>query len=94
MGLSGIFSFFANNPIAQGIAAGLAFLFVWKANNWHQRSEGRRDIKNKMKEKAHEAEKRVLEERTRTADLNESERLRLAREHPNNRGRVQLPDRP
>jgi hypothetical protein len=41
--LGPIFSFFARNPIAQGIAGAFAVLFFMKANNWNQRRQGRNE---------------------------------------------------
>ena len=41
--LGPVFSFFARNPIAQGIAGAFAVLFFMKANNWNERRKGRNE---------------------------------------------------
>ena len=58
--LNAVFTFFANNRAAQWIAGAFAFVFLWKANNWHQRREG--EMRQKVK---HKEEDLILRERVR-----------------------------
>ena len=56
--------------------------------------EGQEEVLDQVEEQTDERIEAVEEVRRTTADLNESERLRLAGESKNNRGRVQLPESP
>lgn len=91
--LNAVFTFFARNPVAQAIAAGVAFVFAWKANNWHQRREARDRLKDQIRAEAAEQEiekrKRIDEaENDITRDLNERSLRDVAADHPNNRRTV------
>jgi hypothetical protein len=56
--------------------------------------EGQEEVLDQVEEQTSERIEAVEEVRRTTADLNELERLRLAGQSKNNRGRVQLPENP
>lgn len=61
MWLAPIFNFFANNRIAQGLAAGLGILVFLKGNSWNERRKGRAQGRKEAVDAINEANEREVE---------------------------------
>jgi len=95
-----IWLWFRSNPAAQAVA-GVVAVYVafrlWLARKIRREREDAakeavEQVTEQIQEKTDEAIQRVEDERQRVADLNDSERLRLAAGSPHNRGRLQNPE--
>jgi hypothetical protein len=91
-----LFDFVANNKTAQWIIGILTGVTLYKAyerlRDNRIRKEAEAKVIEKIQEQTDDAIQRVEDERQRVADLNDSERLRLAAGSPHNRGRLQNPE--
>lgn len=87
-----LFDWIANNKTAQWVLGILTLAGLYKAYERLRDNRIRKEVKEQVfeqiEEQTDEAIERVEQERERTADLNDAERLRLASESPHNRGRL------
>jgi hypothetical protein len=91
-----LFDFIANNKTVQWVLGVFAAFSLYKIyerlRDNRIRKEANAEIIEAIQEETDDAIERVEQERERVADLNDAERLRLAAESPNNRGRLQNPE--
>lgn len=92
----GLWLWFKSSPMAQGAAAlGAVLAAFWAFMTLRDRrirrqakAEAKREVIEQIEEQTDEAVQRVEDERARVRDLNDAERMRLARESPYNRRRM------
>jgi hypothetical protein len=94
----GVWLWLKANPAAQWalgiVAAWLAFKLWLGAKIRRERADAAEDVIETIEKDTDNAIKRVEDDRRTTADLNDAELRKLARESPNNRGRLRSTPRP
>jgi hypothetical protein len=96
----GLWVWFRSNPAAQAVAGVVAVYIafrLWLARKIRREREDAaeeaiKDVIETIEKDTDDAIQRVEDERQRVADLDDSQRLRLAAGSPHNRGRLQNPE--